>query len=84
MKTNRNIQNYSYNSSQQTSPLVPAPEERSFEAQVCAATALEVLLKSMRGLCAGRFLCGKSFFGLPEGNVTSALVPTLVATLSSL
>ena len=40
------------------SPLVPAPEERSLEIQVFAATALEVLLKSMRGLCARRFFCG--------------------------
>ena len=63
---------------------MPAPEERSFDTQVFEATALEFLLKPMRGLCAGRFLHGKSFSGLPEDNVTSASVPTLVATLTSL
>ena len=62
---------------------MPAPEERSFETQVSAAKALEVLLKSMRGLCAGRFFCGESFSRIPEDNVTSASVPTLVATLRS-
>ena len=73
-----------YKSNQEQSPLAPAPEERSFEAQVFAATALEVLLKSMRGLGAGRFLYGKSFSRLPEDNVTSASVQTLVATFTSL
>ena len=61
---------------------MPAPEERNFETQVFTATAFEVLLKSMRGLCAGRFLCGKSFSGLPEDNVTSASVSTLAAILT--
>ena len=63
---------------------MPAPEDRSFETQVSAATALEVLLKTMRGLCTGRFFAGKNISGLPEDNVTSASVPILVATLTSL
>ena len=83
-ETNRTIQKCSYTSYLQTSPLAPAPEERSYEEQVLAATALEILLKSMRGLRAGRFLCGISCSGLPEDKVTSASVPTLVATLTSL
>ena len=63
---------------------MPAPEERSFETQAFVARALEVLLKSMRGPFAGRFLCGKSSSGLPEDKVTSASVSTLAAILTSL
>ena len=65
------------------SPLVPSREERSFERQAFAATPLEVLLKSMRGPCSGRFRCGKRLSGLPEDKVTSASVSTLAAILTS-
>ena len=41
-------------------------KRRSFEAQVFAATALEIYLKSTRGFCAKYFLSGKNFSGLPE------------------
>ena len=73
-----------YNSNQEQAPLVPAPEERRFEAKVFATAALEILLKSMRCLCAGTFRCGKNFSGLPEDNVTAASVSTLTAILTSL
>ena len=66
------------------SPLPTGREYRSFETQAFAATALKVLLKSMRGPCAGYFLCGKSFSGLPEDKVPSASVSTLAALLTSL
>ena len=66
------------------SPLPPGREDRSFETESLAATALEVSLKSMRGPCAGRFFCGKSFSSLPADKVTSASVSTLAAILTSL
>ena len=72
-----------YSSNYEQPPLPPARDDRSFEAKVFATTALAVLLKSMCGLCAGTFRCGKSFSGLPLDKVTSASVSTLEAILTS-